>query len=318
MVRKYGKYRVLGQNEIRILRVPKAGHSSWHMEQLNIHKMPKYTALSYTWGPEEPMSTMLIDGNTIDIRQNLGEALYYLTQRLQSGRGVARTQYFWADAVCINQDNTEERRAQVQLMRQIYEHAQNVVVWLGKPRYPDHADHFFQLAGQLDRVAQEALKRAFPYRPWWMPAPPPANDKDIMYQLLGPLRANSGVWGSRGSTQYAAWQSFFFDFLKSPWWSRTWVYQEATIPEDLRQFGMPGIGFLKNESKVKFVFGESVISWVPLLNAVDVGLRLLNDALVLQELRQNFSAPGNQPIDYAKNTIALFANLQHLKRLRKD
>jgi hypothetical protein len=36
------------------------------------------------------------------------------------------------DAVCINQENLEERKQQVQLMAKIYSKAHCVIVWLGK------------------------------------------------------------------------------------------------------------------------------------------------------------------------------------------
>lgn len=38
----------------------------------------------------------------------------------------------WIDAICINQAETEERNAQVSLMREIYEKAERVVVWIGE------------------------------------------------------------------------------------------------------------------------------------------------------------------------------------------
>jgi hypothetical protein len=39
----------------------------------------------------------------------------------------------WVDAVCIDQYDTQERNHQVKQMRNIYEHATNVLVWLGPP-----------------------------------------------------------------------------------------------------------------------------------------------------------------------------------------
>lgn len=42
------------------------------------------------------------------------------------------TRDLWIDAVCINQDDIEERGAQVQLMRRIYKNARSVVVYIGE------------------------------------------------------------------------------------------------------------------------------------------------------------------------------------------
>jgi hypothetical protein len=57
------------------------------------------------------------------VRKNLWEALRHL-------RATER-RTLWIDAVCINQQNVPERNAQVKMMRQIYERAQKVVIWLG-------------------------------------------------------------------------------------------------------------------------------------------------------------------------------------------
>jgi hypothetical protein len=38
--------------------------------------------------------------------------------------------YLWIDALCINQDDTQERSNQVSNMREIYHRAKRVVVWL--------------------------------------------------------------------------------------------------------------------------------------------------------------------------------------------
>jgi hypothetical protein len=40
--------------------------------------------------------------------------------------------YFWIDAICINQNNDEEKSHQVNHMKDIYTNAIAVIVWLGK------------------------------------------------------------------------------------------------------------------------------------------------------------------------------------------
>jgi hypothetical protein len=98
-------------------------------------------ALSYVCGPdilidsmsmrchdteETPtMPTRCRDGG-VPIRLNLLHALkairYSKTHRL-----------IWIDALCINQSDPEERGRQVRHMRQIYKHANRIIVWLGTP-----------------------------------------------------------------------------------------------------------------------------------------------------------------------------------------
>lgn len=39
----------------------------------------------------------------------------------------------WIDALCINQDNLEERSSQVALMNKVYSRAYIAIIWLGEP-----------------------------------------------------------------------------------------------------------------------------------------------------------------------------------------
>jgi vancomycin permeability regulator SanA len=58
------------------------------------------------------------------ITQNLHIALQYLRQK-------DKPRLFWIDAICINQTDLEERSAQVLKMKDIFEKANDVVIWLG-------------------------------------------------------------------------------------------------------------------------------------------------------------------------------------------
>ena len=84
----------------------------------------EYVALSYTWGDPFPTCSILIDGQAVEVRNNLEAALRHIRQPVQP---VA----IWTDAVCINQSDIEEKGEQVLRMRDIYRHASSVVVWLG-------------------------------------------------------------------------------------------------------------------------------------------------------------------------------------------
>lgn len=96
---------------------------------LHFASNPKYEALSCTWGPPEPVKTITINGYEVKVRENL----YWALVNLQ--RGVTH-RLFWVDAICINQDDLEERNRQVSLMAFIYSRAQAVLVWLGRLIFP--------------------------------------------------------------------------------------------------------------------------------------------------------------------------------------
>ena len=96
------------------------------LSHVTFGQMPKYEALSYTWGSEDLRNSIMLDGKTFLVRENLREALIRL-------RMPDKERALWIDAICINQDDIPERNQQVRIMPHIYSRAQMVLVWLGLP-----------------------------------------------------------------------------------------------------------------------------------------------------------------------------------------
>ena len=86
---------------------------------------PPYEALSYVWGNPELCVNIICNGHPKSVTSNLGAALRRLRYQDEE-----RT--FWIDALCINQENSNERSQQVAYMKEIYSQARRVVVWLGE------------------------------------------------------------------------------------------------------------------------------------------------------------------------------------------
>lgn len=95
-----------------------------HLQIMPIESAPQYEALSYTWGTDEPRTSILLEGQPLLIKPNLEGALRHLRLPTQVRR-------LWIDAICINQSDLSERSRQVQYMRLVYKHAARVIVWLG-------------------------------------------------------------------------------------------------------------------------------------------------------------------------------------------
>jgi hypothetical protein len=84
-------------------------------------------ALSYAWGPVGERVDITVKGpqdRTLSITANLAEALRYL-------RYTTAPRLLWIDAICINQQDLEERSRQVRWMTKIYSSAQRVIIWVG-------------------------------------------------------------------------------------------------------------------------------------------------------------------------------------------
>jgi hypothetical protein len=117
-----------GKSSIRLLRLF-AGSDDPLKAQLQhfvLGKTPKYRALSYVWGPPNFSETVILKGGFLQITLSLSDALKELRDPLHHV-------WIWADAICINQRDDQERGLQVKLMIEIYKNAYEVPIRLGLP-----------------------------------------------------------------------------------------------------------------------------------------------------------------------------------------
>jgi hypothetical protein len=84
---------------------------------------PRYEAISYAWGDPDDRKPVICNGCATTTTRSLVEAL----QRFRHAR---TTRTLWADALCINQADDDEKTSQVRLMSYIYTKAVRVLVWL--------------------------------------------------------------------------------------------------------------------------------------------------------------------------------------------
>jgi hypothetical protein len=77
-----------------------------HLANLEVD-LSRYIALSYEWGdPSEGMLSIKMDGKPFPVRKNLYSALWHIRSETCETR-------LWVDALCIDQENQEERNHQV-------------------------------------------------------------------------------------------------------------------------------------------------------------------------------------------------------------
>jgi len=120
--------RLLSGNKIRVLHIQPSlerdGQLECTLKLISLDEAPVYEALSYVWGTDPPSVAIVCNGKRLTIRPELSYALVRL-------RLVHATRILWADALCINQDDNQEKSHQVPLMRRIYSQAARVNVWVG-------------------------------------------------------------------------------------------------------------------------------------------------------------------------------------------
>ena len=119
------------QNQIRVLKIqpgPWDDAISCNIEVISLDRFfkPRYNALSYTWGRSGGRRSISVNDQTIDVSANLFVALRALRRRFF-------TITIWADALCIDQGNNDEKNKQVALMGRIYKQGRQTWVSLGCP-----------------------------------------------------------------------------------------------------------------------------------------------------------------------------------------
>ncbi|KAI9148301.1 heterokaryon incompatibility protein-domain-containing protein [Paramyrothecium foliicola] len=208
---------------IRLIRISPDEHGPvrcnlFHMP-LAVVPPPQYIAISYTWGDEKDKKNIVVDSHDIAIPENLYRALRLLRaleiQDSKKGFGpwlpentllfARRPWLFWADALCINQDDAKEKTTEIPKMMNIFGSAQEVIGWLGH-RLPRGVTYEV-LFDVLEKG--KGLKARF--RNEWL---------DLLYGHEKKLRE------ALGEQDLTKIREVIFRIAESPWFTRLWVIQE--------------------------------------------------------------------------------------------
>lgn len=205
---------------------------------------PPYEAISYAWGDENDSKIIRCEKRKLKVTTNLRNALLQI-------RDPFEVKLLWADAVCINQQDNDERGNQVRQMPLIYANAERVLVWLDLPNaksqsFEDLFNFDFNIntssasstdqIGRASRILHEHVKELETLH---------LKDEDSYPD----------------TTMIANAFSLLFD---SPWFTRLWVVQE--------------IGMAKS---VRALIGDATIDFVDLIRFI---LRLERKTLLMDQL----------------------------------
>ena len=188
------------------------------IDTVNLNRCPPFTALSYTWG--NPIGWDGID-TTYDPKRGqihfilLNERPICVTENLykaicQIRASARRDSYLWIDALCINQEDIDEKSAQVRLMCDIYSSAATVLVWLGEE------DAGSDFVDQLGREFFPLLIRLI--------------DEEGGEKVMSHLLEDPNLWWKLKRTPIvgSAWKPLI-DFFRRSWFQRAWVIQELAL-----------------------------------------------------------------------------------------
>ncbi|MCJ1235021.1 hypothetical protein MMC14_002985 [Varicellaria rhodocarpa] len=192
-------------NEIGLIQVLPAIDESLptqcSLAHASLDSLTTYHTLSYAWIedtstslnkiPEKGKVTIAVNKAFLSIGRNLAAALE--ARRMTSDREIP----LWVDAMCINQQDLEERNRQVLRMRSIYKKAARVDVWLGPEA--------------------DGSRSAF----------------DFIHTICKSAVDLDWVKWSISSRRYSAeWKALYHLFQRS-WWKRGWVIQEMATSKDV-------------------------------------------------------------------------------------
>lgn len=191
------------------------------LEQTTLIDPGSYHALSYCWGDLRNKKRIIINDVSVEVGHNLEAALRQLRSR-----GYLRV---WIDALCINQDDVEERGLQIRNMRQIYSQAVYVILWLGDD--PDN------IADAVKYLFEHGRYRWFPGRRFTAVG-------GLMPCTRGRDKEKQEEWDVQ---RWRIFQSFF----EISYWRRVWVIQE-----------------IASSGRVKVLFGQIAMDWKSITDAI--------------------------------------------------
>ncbi|RYC63813.1 hypothetical protein CHU98_g2386 [Xylaria longipes] len=170
-----------------------------------------YDALSYTWGGQEAECVIYCGSKRLLVTNNLFLAIARL--RLPDD-----DRFIWADAVCIDQKNTPEKTDQVLLMKEVYQGAQRVIIWLGGDEGNSHS-----AIALLERLAK-VLRHRRQLHQDDTNVPTPLDAGQEVVSLLQKDRTLLGLPPSHDPSYNALSELF-----ERPYFRRMWIVQEVVM-----------------------------------------------------------------------------------------
>ncbi|KAF4994872.1 hypothetical protein FGRMN_5504 [Fusarium graminum] len=205
-------------SEIRLLKIPQGDSSEFELVTVSLNDKPKYAALSYLWGDPKNYGEFTINNTTVRIPHNLASAFLCILSD-ESFRNQPSIRYLWADAICINQNDLDERSEQVRLMRSIFQLAHVTFAWTGSK---DYSLAFNTIKTISDDICQYTPGKNIPFK----------TEFD-----LERLRHHPELCVDQGpdlpnNHLNNPW-SAVADFLQHEYWQRVWIFQEVILTNQL-------------------------------------------------------------------------------------
>ncbi|KAJ4208462.1 hypothetical protein NW767_001568 [Fusarium falciforme] len=179
---------------------------------------PSFCALSYVWGDESDTQDITVNDSHRSITSSLGNALEYAIfhwRAIFRDRDV-RSCRLWADAICINQADSQEKGEQVQLMKEVYSMAEVVFCVLDFKAPEKEMQCAFYAIGSIATGADED---------GFVSAPNEEPKRASMRRVTEYLAFSCHLSHHLGVTVGSAIDVF----CCLTYWKRAWIFQEVVL-----------------------------------------------------------------------------------------
>jgi hypothetical protein len=180
-----------------------------YLFEVRLDNRPIYEAVSYMWGDPSDKTLLNCNDETISVPRNLVEGLRML-------RRPDRLRILWADAICINQKDVEERGSQVALMARIFSEASRVLVWLG------HGN-------------SSLIQRALSYICWYLNREGKNYIAEYSWGREDMSADDSEAIAFKVPADDVTMKALWYLF-ECPYFSRGWIVQELVLPRSVQVY----------------------------------------------------------------------------------
>lgn len=174
----------------------------------------RYEAVSYVWGTGQRECVVTCDGRVLKIIPSL----YKVLQRV---RLPDAPRNIWADSICINQEDLQEKGRQVTMMGQIYRSAERVLICMGTAG-EEHGPNVFTLLEDIRAMIEAGVSHI---------------TNKLGESVLSSSELDPIVWNQFPYSDPDApvlhdprWASINA-LIERPWFHRGWVVREAGLAQ---------------------------------------------------------------------------------------
>lgn len=168
--------------------------------------LPGCHAVSYMWGDPSRIYDVFVNGKTVKVTASALKVL----QRL---RTPETSQLIWIDGICINQEDLGERSQQVSLMRNIYQSAKIVLIWIGdETKYTEKP---FEIAKDLSQGYEEIISTR--------------NIEDNGFRQFKTTADIPKLSELENLTREPLWEGVMDIFTSRNYFKRLWIVQEIAL-----------------------------------------------------------------------------------------